>query len=71
MVVKIIMDTSLFGVTNCSDEELEAINKIRGSNRGSCNSSGGGSEAANGILDQIFTKADLYFDSKNICWWWI
>ncbi|BCV00693.1 MAG: hypothetical protein CM15mV36_1830 [Caudoviricetes sp.] len=50
----------LFGVTNCSDEELEAINKIRGSNRGSCNSSGGGSEAANGILDQIFTKADPY-----------
>jgi len=46
----------LFGVTNCSDEELENINKIRGSNRGSCE----GDSAAGGILDQIFTKADPY-----------
>tara|TARA_S200000501_G_scaffold12321_1_gene10881 strand:+ start:4 stop:2538 length:2535 start_codon:yes stop_codon:yes gene_type:complete len=46
----------LFGVTNCSDEELANINKLRGSNRGSCE----GDSSPTGVLDQIFTKADPY-----------
>ena len=39
----------LFGVTSCTPEELENINKIRGS-RGSC----AGESAGTGILDQMF-----------------
>ena len=46
----------LFGVTHCTPEELESINKIRGSNRGSCGDSGSGG----GFLDSFFKEADPY-----------
>ena len=48
----------LFGVTSCSDEELENINKIRGK-RGAC----AGESAGTGILDQVFNKADPYLQA--------
>ncbi|WLW36856.1 baseplate hub subunit tail lysozyme [Synechococcus phage S-8S29] len=46
----------LFGVTHCTDAELDAIDKIRGSNRGSCGDSGGGGS----LIDSIFKEADPY-----------
>jgi hypothetical protein len=46
----------LFGVTHCTPEELEEINRIRGSGRGSCgNGSSGGS-----MIDNIINQADPY-----------
>lgn len=51
----------LFGVTHCSPEELDRINKIRGRNRGSCgdNTSGGG------LLDNILADADPYLTAAK------
>ena len=46
----------LLGVTHCTPEELDKINKIRGSNRGSCGDSGSGG----GFLDSFFAEADPY-----------
>jgi len=51
----------LFGVTHCTDEELDAINRIRGSQRGSCgNNSGGGS-----LIDNIINQADPYLTAAK------
>ena len=51
----------LFGVTHCTPEELEEINKIRGSSRGSC----GGDNAGGGLLDNIFNEADPYLTAAK------
>ena len=51
----------LFGVTHCSPEELEEINKIRGKSRGSC----GGSANSGGLLDSIFNEADPYLSAAK------
>ncbi|QIN97217.1 baseplate hub subunit and tail lysozyme [Synechococcus phage S-H25] len=45
----------LFGVTHCTDEDLDAINKIRGSSKGTCGGGDGG-----GFLDSFFKEADPY-----------
>ena len=51
----------LFGVTHCTPEELEEINKIRGKQRGSCgNNSGGGS-----LIDNIIAEADPYMTAAK------
>ena len=46
----------MFGVTHCTPEELDEINRIRGQGRGSCgnNSSGGN------LIDNIINQADPY-----------
>ena len=51
----------LFGVTHCTPEELEEINKIRGRSRGSC----GGSNDSGGLLDSIFNEADPYLTAAK------
>ena len=51
----------LFGVTHCTPEELEEINKIRGKQRGSCgNNSSGGS-----LIDNIIAEADPYMTAAK------
>ncbi len=51
----------LFGVTHCTDAELDAINKIRGKQRGNCgNNDGGGS-----LIDNIINKADPYLTAAK------
>ena len=49
----------LFGVTHCTEEELEQINKIRGKSRGEC----GGDSRPGGLLDNILNEADPYLTS--------
>ena len=49
----------LFGVTHCTEEELEQINKIRGDSRGEC----GGNSRPGGLLDNILNEADPYLTS--------
>ena len=51
----------LFGVTHCTPEELEEINKIRGKSRGDC----GGDSRAGGLLDSIFNDADPYLTAAK------
>ena len=51
----------LFGVTHCTPEELESINKIRGRSRGSC----GGDNTGGGLLDSIFNEADPYLTTAK------
>jgi hypothetical protein len=51
----------LFGVTHCTDAELATINRIRGTQRGSCgNNSGGGN-----LVDNIIAKADPYLTAAQ------
>jgi len=51
----------LFGVTHCTPEELETINRIRGKSRGDC----GGDSRAGGLLDSIFSEADPYLTAAK------
>jgi hypothetical protein len=51
----------LFGVTHCTPEELEEINKIRGQSRGSC----GGDAGSGGLFDNIFNEADPYLTAAK------
>ena len=51
----------LFGVTHCTPDELDEINKIRGRSRGSC----GGSNDSGGLLDTIFNEADPYLTAAT------
>ena len=51
----------LFGVTHCTEAELESINKIRGESRGEC----GGDARAGGLLDSIFKEADPYLTAAT------
>ena len=51
----------LFGVTHCTPEELEEINKIRGSSRGTC----GGDAGSGGLFDNIFNEADPYLTAAK------
>ena len=50
-----------FGVTHCTPEELEKINKIRGQSRGSC----GGDAGSGGLFDNIFNEADPYLTAAK------
>jgi hypothetical protein len=50
----------LFGVTHCTEEELEEINKIRGLPRGEC----GGGDGGN-IIDSILKEADPYLTAAT------
>ena len=50
----------LFGVTHCTDAELDEINKLRGDSRGTCGSSDGGGSSGGGLFDSIFEQADPY-----------
>ena len=52
---------SSFGVTHCTPEELEKINKIRGKSRGSC----GGDAGSGGLFDNIFNEADPYLTAAK------
>ena len=51
----------LFGVTHCTPEELDTINKIRGKTRGSCGDNGSGG----GLIDNIFNTADPYLSAAT------
>ena len=51
----------LFGVTHCSDEELDEINRIRGKSRGTC----GGDQDSGGLFDSIFKEADPYLTAAK------
>ena len=51
----------LFGVTSCTESELEKINKIRGRSSGKC----GENDAGGGLIDNIFNKADPYIQSAT------
>jgi hypothetical protein len=51
----------LFGVTHCTPEELENINKIRGKSRGEC----GGDANSGGILDSILNESDPYLTAAK------
>lgn len=51
----------LFGVTHCTPEELEKINKIRGKSRGNC----GGDAGSGGLFDNIFNEADPYLTAAK------
>jgi hypothetical protein len=51
----------LFGVTHCTPEELDKINKIRGKSRGTC----GGSNDSGGLFDNIFSEADPYLTAAK------
>jgi hypothetical protein len=51
----------LFGVTHCTPEELEEINKIRGKSRASC----GGDSGPGSLLDSIFNEADPYLTAAK------
>ena len=51
----------LFGVTHCTDAELNAINRIRGTQRGSCGNNGGGGS----LIDNIINKADPYLTAAK------
>jgi len=51
----------LFGVTHCTPEELEEINKIRGQSRGTC----GGDAGSGGLFDNIFNEADPYLTAAK------
>ena len=51
----------LFGVTHCTPEELEEINKIRGASRGTC----GGDAGSGGLFDNIFNEADPYLTAAK------
>ena len=51
----------LFGVTHCTPEELESINKIRGKSRGTC----GGDNSGGGLLDNILNEADPYLTAAK------
>ena len=68
----------LFGVTECTSEELEAFNDLRGSSRGSCGKgkskgkgesgfpgSGGEDGGQLGMLDSIYADADQYLTSAK------
>lgn len=46
----------LFGVTHCTAAELDAINRIRGKQRGAC----GDNNAGGSLIDNIIAKADPY-----------
>ncbi|AIX17450.1 baseplate hub + tail lysozyme [Synechococcus phage ACG-2014b] len=46
----------LFGVTHCTADELDRINKIRGKQRGEC----GDSSAGGSLIDNIINQADPY-----------
>ena len=46
----------LFGVTHCTEEELDEINRIRGQGRGGCGDNGGG----NSLIDNLINGADPY-----------
>jgi len=51
----------LFGVTHCTPEELDKINKIRGKSRGTC----GGDAGSGGLFDNIFNEADPYLTAAK------
>ena len=51
----------LFGVTHCSPEELESINKIRGKSRGSC----GDQFSGISLIDNILNEADPYLSAAK------
>ncbi len=64
----------LFGVTECTSEELADFNKARGSARGKCEGSQSGSGSGSGsafgnngtaLLDSIFTEADQYLTAAK------
>ncbi len=51
----------LFGITHCTPEELESINKIRGKSRGSC----GGDSRPGSILDSVFQETTPYLTAAK------
>ena len=51
----------LFGVTHCTPEDLEKINKIRGRSRGSC----GDNDSGGGLIDNILNEADPYLTAAK------
>ena len=51
----------LFGTTNCSEEELAEINKIRGSDRGTC----GGDSKGGSLIDSILHEVDPFLASAK------
>ena len=51
----------LFGTTNCTPEELAAINSVRGRNRGDC----GENDKGGGLLDNILSQADPYLSAAK------
>ena len=50
----------LFGVTSCKFEDLEKINKIRGSNRGD-----GKGNTGKGLFSALYEDADPYLTSAK------
>ena len=50
-----------FGVTNCSEEELEEINKMRGSDRSKC----GSGDKPNSLIDSMLKDVDPYLTSAT------
>ena len=51
----------LLGVTHCTPEEFEDINKFKGDSRGKCGEKGGGG----GVFDSIFEEADQYLTTAK------
>ena len=51
----------LFGVTHCTEAELDKINKIRGKQRGGCGDNGGGGS----LIDNIINQADPYLTAAK------
>ena len=57
----------LLGVTHCTPEEFEDINKFRGDSRGKCGDgqSEGSKSSGGGIYDSIFEEADPYLTTAK------